>query len=140
MRDRPAIRNPEWLGTDMLDSPLGGPGAAGVHAWVLGWMENGVFAREFLGSPSGRVVRVATAQAKGKGYRRRSGYAKTELGQETPARLAAGFGFGRSNTHNKHLLEEARSPVYDRVSLRLRKNCAAQAILLGAPDFATAAS
>ena len=113
------------------------PSAAGVRAGVLGWVEDGVFSGKFLGRRRGSGVRVAASQGKGKGHRSGGGYAKTELGQETPARLAAGYRFGRFNTHNKHLLEIARRPEYDEARLRLGKNCAAQAILLGAPDFAT---
>jgi len=70
----------------------------------LGWVENGVFTGEFLGRWGGRGFWVTSAQAERQRYRGDGRYTKTDLGQETPARLAAGLGFGRFNTHNKHLL------------------------------------
>ena len=81
--------------------------AAGVQPGILGWVEYGIFAGEFLGRCCGRGFRVTSAQAERQRYRGDSRYTKTDLGQETPAGLAAGFGFGSFNTHNKHLLEWA---------------------------------
>ena len=94
----------------MPDPPLGGSSATGVSAGVLGWVEDGVLSGKFLGCRSGSGIRVATSQGKGKGHCGGCGYAKTELGQETPSRLAACYGFGRFNTHNKHLLKFTRRP------------------------------
>ena len=74
----------------MLDPPLGGSSSTGVSAGVLGWVEDGVLSWEFLGCHTGSGIRVATSQGKGKGHCGGCGYAKAELGKETPSRLGAG--------------------------------------------------